>query len=117
MGSYYEQKCPVGTYAKYLATTSKENCIKCKVGWYQDQLGQPGCKKCGPTSTSFGGATTCQCIGENRQFVKSIGACLCKQGYHPKNWNSTLAEEDETDSTEDCEAKVTQTCRPDQDID
>lgn len=59
--------------------------MNCKVGYYNDLKGQAGCKKCGPSSTSEEGATTCSCIGKNRRFIKSIGACLCETGYKPKD--------------------------------
>lgn len=81
------------------------------MNFYNDMPGQAGCKQCGPTSQSFGYATTCECLGANRAFIKSLGACLCKQGYKPKNDKPNI------DSAEDCEAIITGVCPPDQDVD
>jgi hypothetical protein len=110
LGSYEEKKCPVGTYAKYLATESEDNCILCKVGWYNDNQGAAGCRKCGPTSTSSGGAVTCECIGKYRTFIKSLGGCLCEKGFKPKDGKPNI------DSVEDCEADVVEVCNDDQEV-
>ena len=84
-GSFDELMCPVGTYAKYMGRKTIDDCIKCKVDFYQDEPGQKGCKRCGPTANAAGGATTCACNGIGRNFRKSIGACTCGQGFQPKN--------------------------------
>jgi len=83
-----------------------EDCIKCKIGYYQDEPGQKGCKRCGATSTSRGGDTYCQCIGLGRNFIKSIGACLCSKGYVPLN------DAPNVDSGDDCEADIKPVCGP-----
>ena len=70
-----------------------------------------GCKQCGPTSTADGYATTCKCVGKNREFVKSLGSCLCERGYKTKNSGPNQ------DSVEDCEAQSKKTCTPGQDVD
>ena len=87
---------------------SEDGCIKCKVGYYQDEPGQQGCKKCGSTAftSEDGGATQCTCIGLGRNFVKSIGGCKCSQGFRPKNNAPNV------DSDEDCEADVKPVCAP-----
>ena len=108
LGSYDMTPCPVGTYAKYMGLKSVDDCIKCKINFYQDEPGQKGCKKCGPTATSNGGATGCQCLGLGRNFRKSIGACTCGQGFKPKNDQPNI------DSAEDCEAIVRNVCTADQ---
>lgn len=104
-GSFKEQECPIGHYSKVKGTKFRSDCIKCMTSYYNDVPGQTGCKKCGPTSTSFGGATTCECIGQFRTFVKSLGSCLCEAGYRPKNNMPDI------DSSEDCEL-ITQTACP-----
>jgi len=81
-----------------------EKCLPCKLGWYNDVPGSNGCKQCGPTSFSMGGASTCECTGNFRTFVKSIGACLCQSGYKPKDDGPNV------DSAIDCELEVKQTC-------
>ena len=78
LGTYKPKKCPIGRYAKYVGTENEEDCIKCKVDWYNDQIGQSGCKKCGPTAYAEGGASNCLCHGLHRTFIRSIGACLCE---------------------------------------
>ena len=105
-GSYEEVDCPVGRYGKKMRLTSVDDCLLCKVGTYQDEPGQEGCKKCGSTSGTGedGGATHCTCGALGRNFVKSLGACLCSKGYRPKN------EADNVDSVEDCEADVKPVC-------
>jgi hypothetical protein len=110
-GTYRPHKCPIGRYAKYTGTAAEEDCLKCKVNWYQDQLGQAGCKKCGPTAYSDGGAVTCKCKGAHRTYIRSLGSCLCEKGYKPKD-NAP-----EIDSALDCEAEVKPVCPPDQDVD
>lgn len=91
-----------------MGMTSLEGCIKCQVNFYNDEPGQAGCQKCGPTSKSSGGATTCTCNGLGRYFVKSRGACLCAKGYKPKNNQPNI------DSSDDCEADVKPVCAPGQ---
>lgn len=97
-GSYEERPCPPGRYAKAEGTISREKCLPCKLNTYNDEWGKPGCKRCGPTSSADGFATTCKCVGKNRKFVKSMGACLCERGFQTKNAGPNQ------DSVEDCEA-------------
>jgi hypothetical protein len=104
-GTYQERPCPPGTMGKYEGTVSLSECISCKVGTYNDLWGQGGCKRCGPTSTSEGYlATTCECVGKYRAFIKSSGSCLCKRGYRPVSNRENL------DSLEDCEADIKTPC-------
>jgi hypothetical protein len=107
-GSYKERPCPPGTYSKYEGAVSLDYCFPCKQGTYNDAFGQPGCKKCGPTSTSSptisNWAVTCECAAKNRKFVKSIGSCLCKRGFRPKDNKLNV------DSVVDCEAEVEEVC-------
>jgi hypothetical protein len=84
-GSYEERPCPVGTFNKHKGKGSLSDCIPCVEDYYNDLIGQPGCKKCGPTSFSDPGSLTCSCIGKNRRFVKSLGSCLCENSYKPKD--------------------------------
>lgn len=111
LGSYEPSFCPVGTYSKKEGTTSDQKCLPCKVNFYNDLPGQGGCKKCGPTSYADGGATTCKCVGANRDFVKSLGSCLCSTGFTPKNGAANV------DSNEDCEQLVKDSCAADQQVD
>lgn len=112
LGSFEPTACPAGSYSKKEGSTNKFKCLPCKLGYYNDLPGQGGCKKCGPTSsTFFGGALTCQCNGANRDFIKSTGSCLCSIGYQPKN-NGT-----NTDSNEDCEQIVKTVCDSDTKVD
>jgi hypothetical protein len=104
LGSYEELPCPVGTYSRDEGTKNLQKCLKCKINWYNDLPGQGGCKKCGPTSYSNGGATTCQCVGANRSFITGSGACLCQIGFQPKNNAANI------DSAEDCEQIVDEVC-------
>lgn len=102
--SYEETPCPVGTFNKHTGKGNITDCIPCIEGYYNDLIGQAGCKKCGPSSTSTPGSLTCTCIGRNRIFVKSIGSCLCENGYKPKDGMS------DGDSKSDCESIVKIPC-------
>jgi len=84
-GSYEELPCPVSTFNKHKGITDVSDCYPCVEGYYNDLIGQAGCKKCGPTSYSSEGALMCDCTGKNRRFVKSIGSCLCENGFKPKD--------------------------------
>jgi hypothetical protein len=53
---------------------------------------------------------TCSCIGKYRDFVKSLGACLCTKGYKPKDGKPNI------DSPEDCEAEVANVCAANQEV-
>ena len=108
--TYAPIECPIGRYAKQTGTTSAETCLKCKNGYYNDVPGQAGCKKCGPTSTSFGGATTCVCNGANRDFIKTGGQCLCATGYKPKDDLPNI------DSNADCELISKKGCAANEDV-
>jgi len=59
---------------------------------------------CGPTSNAALKSTTCQCIGNNRRFLKTIGACLCAVGF------KRLDGRPDEDSIENCERIVYQAC-------
>jgi len=83
-----------------------DECLLCKVGTYQDEPGQEGCKKCGSTASTSedGGATGCTCGGIGRNYIKSSGSCMCSKGYRPKN------DADNIDSPDDCEADIKPVC-------
>lgn len=97
LGSFEPTACRAGTYSKREGSTNKLKCLPCKLDYYNDLIGQGGCKKCGPTSTAYGGALTCQCNGANRDFIKSTGSCLCSIGYRPTDNGANV------DSNNDCE--------------
>ena len=59
LGSYEEKPCPLGTFNKNKGKKSIEECLPCLEGYYNDLIGQSGCKKCGPTSYSSEGSVTC----------------------------------------------------------
>jgi len=112
LGSFEPTACPAGSYSKKEGSTNKFKCLPCKLDYYNDLPGQGGCKKCGPTSTTFqGGALTCKCNGANRDFIKSTGSCLCSIGYQPKNNGTNV------DSNEDCEQIVKTVCDSDTKVD
>ncbi|CDW71824.1 gcc2 and gcc3 domain-containing protein [Stylonychia lemnae] len=111
LASYREVACPIATYNKYEGRDDITDCLPCKAGYYNDIIGQSGCKQCGPSSSSAEGSSTCSCIGKNRRFAKSIGACLCESGFKPKDGKS------DSDSIVDCEANNKQTCADGQEID
>jgi hypothetical protein len=125
---------------KYEGAESEFACRSCKPNTYNDLWGAGGCKRCGPTSFSEPNpkvdlltgvpfqdeydpdedgylanapilATTCQCVGKYRVFIKSSGSCLCKRGFRPIQGRPNV------DSLEDCEADIKAPCPAGQTID
>lgn len=104
LASYEQVSCPIGTFNNHKGKGQLSDCIQCVEGSYNDQVGQTGCKKCGPSASSSRGADTCTCLGNNRRFIKSIGSCLCENGY-----KSTDGQVDQ-DSSANCQSNVNVPC-------
>jgi hypothetical protein len=127
-GTYEEIPCRPGTVGKYEGAENQWDCRSCKPNTYNDVWGAGGCKRCGPTSFSEPDpkvdlltgiplvgenrledydpilATTCQCVGKYRVFIKSSGSCLCGRGFRPVQGKENV------DSLEDCEADIKAPC-------
>jgi hypothetical protein len=110
-GSYVATACPLATYNPNAGKGLLSDCLACKEGFYSSAIGQSGCKKCGPSSASPVGSTTCTCLGANRVFIKSNGNCLCEAGYKAKDGES------DADSASDCEQVVQTQCQFGQAVD
>ncbi|XP_026193218.1 uncharacterized protein LOC113147307 [Cyclospora cayetanensis] len=80
-GSATMVPCPAGTYNPDSGKEAIENCLKCPVGSYTDKMGQGSCTACGGSSFTEVGDFECKCLGANRVYQPSTGACICKNGY------------------------------------
>ena len=103
-GSYEPTPCPMGRFGNHSGAINVSACMICEEESYNNLEGQPGCKPCGPTSTSGFEATTCKCLGENRVFQWADGKCVCKQYF------TSVLENDEDDSQYDCRPLLQQGC-------
>jgi hypothetical protein len=77
--------CPTGQYNDKYGGASEADCLLCDENFYNDAIGQSGCKPCGAFATSIEGAETCTCVGKFRTFSTTDSSCRCKPGYDYKN--------------------------------
>ena len=69
------------------------------------------CLNCGSSSVSESGATTCDCIGNNRVFQQSDSACVCGFGYeYSAEGNITSSDDSEGNSENGCIAIQAERC-------
>ena len=107
-GSFEEVKCPVGTFQPNFGESNSSSCLNCEPGTYQDEEGQDSCYQCSSSSSSEEAATTCVCVGKNRNFQPDDGWCVCIPGY--EFVNSDLTVSTEADGTIDCQPIVYDRC-------
>ena len=88
-GSYKPTACPKGTFNNFLKKSSLEDCNKCDSNTYSYLVAQRGCLPCSANARSDLGSEQCTCIGENRAFQFSTGACLCKPNYEASSATSS----------------------------
>ena len=100
--------CPPGTYRPNKLATMREDCLDCVNGTYNNLEAQSACKPCGSSARSSGDATTCICVGRNRQFFPSDGTCICFSGY--VYYDEADKRESEADSNLDCQPLVSSLC-------
>ena len=103
-GSYQPLPCPKGTFNNILKTKSLEECNKCDINTYSYLTAQRGCLPCSGSARAELGSEQCTCIGENRVFQFSTGACLCRPNYEPS------AEDIGEDSESNCVPIVYERC-------
>lgn len=81
-GSGDKKPCDKGYYGKFDRAEKAEDCKKCPLNTYNDQVGKDACFPCGSSSSAKEGAVLCQCKGLYRYFRPSDGWCICQGGYH-----------------------------------
>jgi hypothetical protein len=107
-GSSVATPCPAGTASgTELGLTARSSCFDCPANTYQTEAGQVACVSCGVSATSTPGSTTCTCIGANRAYQYSDGACVCEPRY--EYYDSTLQQSDQ-DSIFSCQPIVYERC-------
>ena len=82
-GSDAPDPCAAGTYG-YVNIKDGEDfstCVPCPENTYNNILGQTKCFPCGSVAVSEPGQALCSCLGDNRAFQPSDGACICDTGY------------------------------------
>ena len=100
--------CPLGTYQQGTGKTNVTSCLSCPAGYYSDTAGTTKCFACSSSSTSLGGGTSCECIGQNRAFQSLDGWCVCKPGY--EFVDSNLITSSDNDGSYDCQPVVYDRC-------
>jgi hypothetical protein len=105
--SLIEQPCPIASYRNTKKGKSLADCYVCPENTFSDKIGQPSCKKCGPSAVSPRNSTTCTCLGSKREFFKSDSSCRCISGFYQVKYGITGKQDD---SILDCEPHVYDTC-------
>ena len=80
-GSAVAQPCAPGSYGNRSQATAPSDCQPCPVDTYTNLGNQTACHPCGSSSFAEGGKAECTCLGQNRYFQVSDGACHCLSGY------------------------------------
>ena len=109
--SAFPSPCSNGTHNPSVRSVNDLACRSCAVDTFQPWHGQEFCRPCGSSATTANavGQTTCQCIGTNRAFQVSNGACICRSGY--SYFSEADVEESDTDARDSCLPKVDQLCQ------
>ena len=68
-------------YGTLVRATKASDCLPCPVNTFNDQSGQKACRPCGSSAVAPIRSAKCNCIGKNRAFQVSDGACVCKRDY------------------------------------
>eukprot|EP01022_Parablepharisma_sp_SALTPOND_P014588 TRINITY_DN199_c0_g2_i2.p1 TRINITY_DN199_c0_g2~~TRINITY_DN199_c0_g2_i2.p1 ORF type:complete len:1661 (-),score=347.92 TRINITY_DN199_c0_g2_i2:11367-16349(-) len=111
-GALKETPCPIGTYRNIKkGKNATTDCFPCPSNTFNDKIGQPACKKCGPSAISSIGSTTCNCTGKYREFFKSDSSCRCISGFYQVKYGIKSTQDD---SSLDCEPHVYSTCSSNQ---
>ncbi|KAL8427177.1 hypothetical protein Efla_006804 [Eimeria flavescens] len=80
-GSSAMRPCPAGTYNPDSGKAAIESCQECPLGSYTDKMGQSRCILCGGSTFTEVGFFECKCLGANRVYEPSSGACVCQRGH------------------------------------
>lgn len=100
--------CSPGMYGTKEKATKSADCLPCPVSTYNDQSGQSYCRQCGSSANATIGSAKCTCIGKNRAFQVSDGACVCKYGY--VYYDEQDRKQTEGNSNNDCQEMVGDRC-------
>lgn len=100
----FQIPCAPGMYGELQLATKSTDCLRCPVNTYNHQNGQKVCRPCGTSAIAPLGSITCSCIGKNRAFQISDGACVCKLGYVFYDEQDSLKTEENSDL--DCQEMV-----------
>ena len=99
--------CPAGQFSS-IPGAETESCENCPENTYNNLEGQAACQRCGTSSTAGIGMASCTCVGANRIFQFSDGACICIPGFE------SFAYEGQDESTKnkkgDCLPMVNERC-------
>lgn len=104
--------CPRGTFQPARGQFSVTACTACSAGTFGSQVGATACRACQGSSNSEPGASSCECLGLNRIYLREVGACVCKSGHVPSD--GTLPDED---SDVDCQKMVFERCETGAELD
>ncbi|CDJ50229.1 hypothetical protein, conserved [Eimeria brunetti] len=82
-GAITPRPCSPGTYRAEPGGSNVSDCLPCPSGTYQRFIAMTSCDNCGPNSTEDQqlGAYTCTCLGENRVYQYGDKTCPCRSGY------------------------------------
>eukprot|EP00742_Colponemidia_sp_Colp-10_P001846 GILJ01001976.1.p1 GENE.GILJ01001976.1~~GILJ01001976.1.p1 ORF type:complete len:2118 (+),score=232.26 GILJ01001976.1:50-6355(+) len=84
--------CPNGTYAP---SSGSAQCYPCAAGTYGPSSSMVSCPPCSRTSYQpHNGSTVCLDCPANtevRGVANDVSSCVCKEGYHNSNFNSTTS--------------------------
>ncbi|XP_019743138.1 zonadhesin [Hippocampus comes] len=111
-GSIQPTPCPPGSFGNLRKAQTLTGCHPCPADTFNHLDAQRACFPCGSSSTSPPGSSSCTCIGKNRSFQRSDGACLCRTGfifYNELDFKSTTS-----DSALDCQPEMYMRCGPGQ---
>ena len=109
-GATEPSKCPAGTFGPYQAARSKDQCIPCSPGDYNEEEGAARCKQCMPGYYCPSGSvkpTPCP-VGTASQYTRASRKDLCRPCY-PGYYSDEVALEKCKVCPEDnyCEAGAT----------
>ena len=96
-------------YGRKEKATKSSDCLPCPVSTYNDQSGQSYCRQCGSSANATIGSVKCTCIGKNRAFQVSDGACVCKYGY--VYYDEQDRKQTEGNSNNDCQEMVSRSIK------
>ena len=106
-GSSIETPCAPG-YHNPLIGVGAAGCSLCPAGSFQTDYAATDCNPCSVSSTSLAGSTSCTCLGTNRVYQPTDGACICGPGFEfvDENFNKLS----EQDGVEPCQPIVYAYC-------
>ncbi|XP_077985306.1 uncharacterized protein LOC144439946 [Glandiceps talaboti] len=108
LGSGSPTPCPPGKYGQILKAKADSDCSDCPENTYNELLGQKACRPCGSSAIATPGSSICACVGKNRAFQTSNGACVCQSGY--LYYDEIDSKQSDGNSASDCQQLVDTRC-------